>query len=291
MNFYSFSKLLFLEYLEMSYFSEKLVSHLSAQLNCKVSDVEKALNSFCGIEPKIEQKTSGSSSSSTSNTCERIRRGQVDPCGKNAKKCIKDLEGVERWYCTPCAKCVETRLKKEREKKASDTIAKEATKPGKKPTQREKKTQADIKSEVLLGKVTRKNNIAAKRYKLKNGKSVYMDRSSRILFDGTRENIVAYAKLNDKDEIEDLEDEEFRFLEALNIPIKTKHKKQIKVENEVEEVEDGDSDEDVIDDINKSKGEENLEDEIESSDNEVEKNNEVEEEEDSDEEIDIEDFD
>lgn len=256
----------------MSLFSKQLVNHLSNELDCNKEDVENALNSFLpNSKPEKDVKKS-----SKNTTCERIPRGRADPCGKGAKNSLIDLEGVERWYCAPCYKCAQNKIQREKEKNASENIAKEATKPGKKKntnsTQKERKKEADIKSEVLCRKVTRTNRINAKRYKMKNGTTVFMDRDTRILFEPAKnkgDEPKAYAKLDEDEEIVDLEDKEIRFLEANNVAIKQKKSKKVKDDSDIEGDDDGeDSDEDVIEVVKNKKTD--IEEVIEESDDEKE---------------------
>lgn len=287
----------------MSLFSKQLVNHLSNELDCDKEDVENALNSFLPSSKPEKPVKEEVKKSSKNATCERIPRGRTDPCGKGAKNSLIDLEGVERWYCAPCYKCAQNKIQREKEKNASETIAKEAPKPGKKKTtnstQKERKKEADIKSEVLCRKVTRTNRINAKRYKTKNGTTVFMDRDTRILFEPAKnkgDSPKAYAKLDEDEEIIDLEDKEIRFLEANNVTIKqkkTKKSKKVKNDSDIEGDDGEDSDEDVVEVVKKAKTD--IEEEIDSDVEEGEEEEEGEDDEESDDgesedELDLDDF-
>lgn len=281
----------------MADFGNFLAKHLSNELGCSISNVEKALSSFHSASVKTSSEKTNNKKPQTTNekhTCERIPRGHKEPCGKRAKNSVEDSDGNIHWYCgtekNGCYKSVLGRINREKEKKASQTLSKtisnekKGTSTAKKGTsQKERKKEADIKSSILCNKVLVTKKFIIKRYKMKDGSTVLMDPNTRILFKHRKtdkDTPKAYAKLTKDEEIVDLNDKEIRFLETNNVEINTKNgkkKTKVKVEEfeeqeeleedeEFEEPEDfeepeEDSEEDVVEIKNKNKdSDEELED-------------------------------
>lgn len=109
----------------MNFLREDLLNHLSKELEIDVDDITQAFETFTispskGVTPKVKGKTVVTSKVTTTkpttkpNTkvinkkvatvakkgheCERIKKGQTEPCGKNALRSINDDDG-EHWYC------------------------------------------------------------------------------------------------------------------------------------------------------------------------------------------------
>ena len=113
----------------MNFLREDLLNHLSKELEIDVDDITQAFETFTLSSPKSAPKGSKAKVSTVKgkvvtskvnyattkpNTkvinkkvttvtkkgheCERIKKGQTEPCGKNALRSIKDDDG-EHWYC------------------------------------------------------------------------------------------------------------------------------------------------------------------------------------------------
>lgn len=174
----------------------------------------KDFNSY-GTTPKKNTNNDGEK-----HTCVRVKRGQTEPCGKNAKN---EYDG--QWYCgtekSGCYKCI---IGAAARKSANDNPSIKRTSGSSKTskstgTLEDRKKNAAKKSQTLIQKVNESRILNIRKVEMSNGKSVFMEEETRILFNPkTKE---AYGKLNKKQtEIKKLSDENIRWLEANNHSIK-----------------------------------------------------------------------
>lgn len=213
----------------MADFQTRLVKHLSSELDCKSTDVTKALNTFTTGSPKVQKKTPVVEK----HTCERVPRGHDEPCGKRAKNEIELTDGTKHWFCgtekSGCSKSVWNTIVKEKQTKAAESIFKE-TIVAKKSTNtgKDRKKKADKKTESFLKKkkIVRENKLQCKKIKTKTNGAVYMDFSTRILFyQDTKE---AYGVLGkDNDTILPLGKKEKDWVELHNFSFKQKFKEKV----------------------------------------------------------------
>jgi len=263
----------------MSLFGAALADFLAETLNVSVSDATDSLNSFISNdgsefinkknppksstqkivkEPIKNTKPAAKTSNKTSNnssvkvpvnkpaekhTCERIKRGQTDPCGKNATKSIGTGK-QQKWFCgTDKGGCYQAELnaeaKKNIEKKAVGSNATKNKAPQSKSkvnvskkTNEERKIISDNKSKSLVHDVIGKLNINKKTI---NGEVMYIERTKRLLFD--YENKEFYGVLDDDNKtILPISDENVKWLEARNqyvrqdpnVKLQDKHKSRDK---------------------------------------------------------------
>jgi len=234
----------------MADFQTRLVKHLSSELNCKSTDVTKALNTFT-TPTKVQKKTPVVEK----HTCERVPRGHDEPCGKRAKNEIELTDGTKHWFCgtlkSGCSKSVWNTIEKEKQNKAAESIFKE-TIVAKKSTNtgKDRKKKADKKTESFLKKkkIVRENKLQCKKIKTKTNGAVYMDFTTRILFDqNTKE---AYGILGkDNDTILPLGKREKDWIELHNFSFKQKFKEKVDSEGHSESDSEGHSEDDSDEEI------------------------------------------
>jgi hypothetical protein len=280
----------------MSLFGVALADHLAETLNVSVSDVTDSLNTFLSPN-EIEQipNKNGKKANAKANrastttkkvpekkeavkntkaptktvekknkpaekhTCERIKRGQTDHCGKNATKSIGTGK-QQKWFCgTEKAGCYSAELnaeaKKNTEKKAVDAnVSKVMQKSGKndntkngakggdisKKTNEERKIVSDNKSKSLVHSILGNLNVNKKTI---NGKLLYIERTKRILYDF--ENNEFYGILDkDNKTVLPIPDDIIKWIETHgqyvrqnpNVKLQDKHKSRDKVMPQKEDV-------------------------------------------------------
>lgn len=293
----------------MSLFGVALADYLAEKLNTSVEDVTDALNSFSDnfdtaptVKPSSKKATEqkakpppkgdtkkATSTKSTSKTntqkhaCERIKRGQTEPCGKNASRSIGTGKN-EHWFCgSDKSGCYRAELNEQAKKSLQEkntksntsqktNARKEDTKPqGKGKTNEERKAIADNKSKSLIHSLLKDIDIDKKKV---NGELLYVERTKRALYD--REKDEFYGILDkDGETILPLTDSVTKWLEAHgkcvrrpNVKLQEKHRTRDKVQPEKKppvtnksappvEDDEPDNEENVEDED----GEENVEDE------------------------------
>jgi hypothetical protein len=209
----------------MSLFGAALADHLAETLNISVSDATDSLNSFLSpdeiehfpnkngkkvptksnakVPEKKEVKKPAAKNTkevpvkgkpAEKHTCARIKRGQADPCGKNATKFIGTGK-QQKWFCgTEKAGCYLAELnaeaKKNIDKKAIDANVsktksstqnntKNSTAVSKK-TNEERKVISDNKSKSLVRDILGKLDVNKRTI---GGKVLYIERTKRLLYD------------------------------------------------------------------------------------------------------------
>ncbi len=287
----------------MTEFIENFSNYLSSELNCDPEDVIEALNNFTVSPASSKTKKSITKKPLKKKTlvkqtpkkkpfvkskplekhiCERTPRGKTEQCGKNAKNGVDD-DGTMRWYCgTEKSGCYATILKSMVRAKGPASGGAKGPVGGAKPnananakakpnTLVEKKKVANIKSESLVRRITKKNKFDVRKVR-KGGKVYWMDFGTRILFDHATEE--AYGVLDKKNKERKLNNEEIRLLEAHGLGIKTKSKnstaaslrkklskiKEDESESEEEEEEKSEKEEEDDEDSEKSEEEDEMND-------------------------------
>ena len=252
----------------MSLFIDSFANHLSNELNVELEDVTKAINKFGIGNAKITEQipitkqnlldlnpvsksTTSQISSSTGkekHPCCRVKRGQTDTCGKSSTKCIGD-----KWYCgTLKSGCYSIMIKKAAENAISETSTQTSVKTKSKTTSKLSSTNAERKavrdniSKQLIKKVTKQTEIRVVCIDTNDGTKLYYEKEHRILFDPKTDE--AYGCLDDDNNtINELSDENIRWLESNNCSIRiTKSSKTD--DNFEEELEDDDFEEELEDD-------------------------------------------
>lgn len=225
----------------------------------KKSSEEEDTNEFVNsVKPtsKSNKSTSKATSKMTSHLCERIPRGKAEQCGKTAKKSIEE-NGETHWYCgTEKAGCYHSILGSTNKIEKGDKIKKSQMEKGvgggdknssSSSSADSKKSQADIKSISLIHKITKRVEVPTKSIMV-NDKKYHINLETRVLFyrDG-----VAFGVLDkDNKTILPLDDKNIRWLEASNMPIEQKNKKESDDEEnseaeDEEENSEADDDEDI----------------------------------------------
>ena len=211
----------------MSLFGSSLASHLAQKLDIPVEDVTEALESFLEVtstkkKEVVQKKTKDTAppkkpvkaeappskkqakaevaappskkpvknegaKTNEKHTCERIKKGQTEKCGKNAMRFIED-GNKKRWYCgTEKAGCylseLNVKAKKDSEKEAIPANTKSAStkKSSSAPkTNTDRKLLSENKSKSLVQTVIKQLDILPKKV---NGKTIHMEKGSRALID------------------------------------------------------------------------------------------------------------
>jgi hypothetical protein len=206
----------------MSLFGSSLASHIAQKLDIPVEDIIEALESFSGdtstkkkVEVQKKTKTSvpppkkqatkevpppkkeappskkpvknEDTKTNEKHTCERVKKGQTEKCGKNAMRFIED-GNKKRWYCgTEKAGCylseLNVKAKKDSEKEAIPANTKTAStkKSSSVPkTNTDRKLLSENKSKSLVQTVIKQLDILPKKV---NGKTIHMEKVSRALID------------------------------------------------------------------------------------------------------------
>ena len=240
--------------------SKAKCSDVSTSKSKKVHEPSEEDDTKKFIKSSVEKASSKKAASKSSHTCERIPRGKSEPCGKPAKNSI-DVEGEEKWYCgsekVGCYHSVLSSVSKvEKGNKAkkvskandSDEEKKPAKQVTKQPAKSPKKTQAEIKSQSLIHKIIKKDNIVTRTILVK-GDKLHIHPESRVLF---RRDGVAYGELHkDNVTILPISDSNVRWLESCNTKIeqisKNERSDEESEEEELDEVSHSESEEDDID--------------------------------------------
>ena len=229
----------------MSTFEDRLADHLSTELKVDVQDVLDAMNSF-GINekqsapskkkvPKSNEvvKTStkkaeppkivSQKKNAEVHTCERIKKGQTDECGKNAKRELK-VNGVMMWLCgadkSGCyAAAVKSNIAKDIEIEVNEA---KITKGTKKPAPKGVSSKADA-AKSLINKITPEDMKTAT-VKTSKGKLVY-ETTRRYLWDSSNNEF--YGVLGDDNEtIIDFKPEDIKWIEAHNHIVRSTKKRE-----------------------------------------------------------------
>lgn len=232
----------------MSNYGKLLATHLAQELGSSIDEVTKALDSFSISSPvkSTGKKTTASKESKSDtpketkakkktegdvHTCCRIKKGQKEPCGKPAKKSIQDGDN-ELFYCgADKSGCYVMALKEHAKKdmameagkkapKASTatTVSKSASKP-KISNAKERKSEANAKTQSLIAKVIQKKELTGKKINTKSHGPLYIDHETRFLIDPESKEVYGHLA-NDNDTIEKLTDMQIRQIEASGHHIK-----------------------------------------------------------------------
>jgi len=232
----------------MSSFGSSLASHLAKKLNLPIEDITEALESFGGgtvsggsssekkasstqkkstippkkqtttiVPPPKKQAKNDDTKLAEKHTCERIKKGQSEKCGKNAMRCVDD-GNKKHWYCgTEKAGCYLSELnikaKKDSDKESvsvnnKSTGSKKSSSAPK--TNVDRKVLSDNKSKSLVQTVLKQLDVLPKTV---NGKKLHMEKTSRALIDPqTRE---FYGMLDEDNlTILPLDDKTIKFIES-----------------------------------------------------------------------------
>ena len=279
-------------------YTPKFLKHIANEVNCDVKELENAIESFSltSDEPIVSSKKEKSKTKSAEkdHTCERIPRGKTDPCGKKAKN---NADG--HWYCgtekSGCYKSILGALTRKTKADAAKPLATTTRGPKKKPTLKEKKKNADAKSQNLIDRVIKRKKLQLKKITV-GGKVRWIEHNRRILID--RATNEAYGELSKKNKIVPLSDKNVRFLESSNISIRkddseetTGSKKKAALKKKIAKVieEESSSDEEDDDDQESDEDDKESDDEVEidSSDDEDDKESDEEDDKESDDEVEI----
>ena len=234
----------------MSLFGTALADHLAEVLDTSVKDVTDALNSFNfgdensktknGKVTNNNSKKADAAKTTTKNrvakpaekhTCERIKRGSTDACGKNALRSIGTGKN-QKWFCgSEKGGCYQAEInaaaKKETENKAIAKNTKEvATKETAKSktqsakTNEERKKVSDDKSKSLVHDVL-KNMFVVK--KTINGKEMHYEKTRRLAYDNDKQEF--YGKLGSGGKIEPMTDDDVKWVESRGYTIRQESNK------------------------------------------------------------------
>ena len=137
--------------------------------------------------PPKKSLTKEDTKTNEKHTCERVKKGQTEKCGKNAMRFIED-GNKKHWYCgTEKAGCYLSELniktKKDSEKEAIPTNTKStSTKKSSSvsKTNTDRKLLSENKSKSLVQTVIKQLDILPKKV---NGKTIHMEKVSRALVD------------------------------------------------------------------------------------------------------------
>lgn len=229
----------------MSTFENRLADHISTELKVDVQDVLDAMNSFGTNEkkqtapakkkvPKYNEtvKTSTkkteppkivSQKSAEPNTCERIKKGQTEECGKNAKRQLK-VNGVTMWLCGADKSGCYAAAVKANVAKDIDIEVNEAkiTKRNKNPVPKGTAAKADT-AKSLIHKITPEDMKTAT-VKTSKGKLIY-ETTKRYLWDPVNNEF--YGVLGDDNEtITDLKSDDIKWIEAHNHIVRSTKKRE-----------------------------------------------------------------
>ena len=238
----------------MSLFGAALADHLAEVLDASVKDVTDALNSFnfsdentkngkvsnSKKDEKNVPNTNKNGSTTTKNrvakptekhTCERIKRGSTDACGKNALRSIGTGKN-QKWFCgSEKGGCYQAEInaaaKKDTENKAIAKNTKEvATKETVKSktqtakTNIERKKVSDDKSKSLVHDIL-KNMVVVK--KTINGKEMHYEKTRRLAYDNDKQEF--YGKLGSDGKIEPMSDDDVKWVESRGYTIRQESNK------------------------------------------------------------------
>jgi hypothetical protein len=245
----------------MSLFGTALADHLAEVLDASVKDVTDALNSFNPSEEntkngktsstkaevkskskepekKVPTKTTANNTNekkstkpAEKHTCERVKRGSTDPCGKNASRSIGTGKN-QKWFCGgEKSGCYQAELnaaaKKDTENKAIAKNTKEVTtketvksKAQTAKTNDERKKASDDKSKSLVHEVL-KNMVVVK--KTINGQQIYYEKTRRLAFDNDKQEF--YGKLGSDGKIEQMTDDDVKWVESRGYTIRQESNK------------------------------------------------------------------
>jgi hypothetical protein len=198
----------------------------------------KLLGKTASITEKEPKK-----SNTSNNSCQRIKRGQKEPCGKPSKKSI-EINGEVKWFCgtekTGCyAAEINQLAKKETEKEKIDSPSilvknggNTTSNGGKKQTNADKAVSSENKAKNLLHNILKVKSVEPHAVETKSNGKIYMIDHYRALCD-PKDNEFYGVLDEDGDTILPIHDEARRFLEGNNCLIrqtvtnaKTKYQKR-----------------------------------------------------------------
>lgn len=208
-------------------FINALADHLAEKLNIKKSKIVSVLNTFpsssnnegsSGDESEDEKKTKipkkvskqKTNVSSEVHKCERVKRNQTEPCGKNARRSVVEADGEEHWYCGgEKSGCYPIALKQSTEEKVPEKVkSKEKDEP-------EKSSKA---REIVKKMKSTGNKFSVRKHVSDKHGRIYLDLETKIIIDKTTQK--ATGKYDQKhDKILKLDEDDIRFLEANKILI------------------------------------------------------------------------
>lgn len=261
----------------MSQFGSSLANHLASSLGVSVADATDALNSYLNesgegdvnpTPPKTKKSTKEQptktkneppkASESTKNSakakaakpgekhsCERVKRGATEPCGKNAIRSIGTGK-QQKWYCgSEKSGCYQSeinaaaRLKTEQKNITENTSAKGVkkaadTKKVSAKTNEDRKQQSDNKSKSLVHDIIGNKLTVAKR--VIDNKQIFYEKSRMLAYDNDKKEF--FGKYSDKFKtVSPMSDEDSKWIESngytvrppLNAKMQDKHKSRDKV--------------------------------------------------------------
>jgi len=229
--------------------SDDFMKHVAKEIGCELKILRQAIGSYepskNPVAPKKKElpKNTSKEVKLDTHTCDRVKNGYVVPCGAVARNKMI-IDGEEQWFCGPPSGnsgCYRIMIRREKKKvpEVSKKVEPKKKKAAPKKAVSSKSAPAGSKGK-LVKKVTRKKQLRLKETKLADGTSIFYDFKTRIVFDSKTEE--AYAHLSKGKELEELSDDNIRFLEASNLSFRI-DEAESSSEEEVEESSDEESEE------------------------------------------------
>lgn len=212
---------------------DEICEHFAEKLEVTKSAVKKAIKSFGEStdvsvsssetesvvkKPKKQVRSSGDDEK---HLCERIKRGQSEPCGKNAKRSIENDDGELAWYCGgEKSGCYSIALKASKQTSLPPE-AKKSTDTSPLKTNEERKKYSDLKSKELLKKVNKKEEIKLMKVHSDKYGDIYIHKTTKVVFDSKKEEAYGVYDMSE-DQINEIDDENIRWLEANSVKVREK---------------------------------------------------------------------